>query len=181
MMRLTRFGFGATKLFVFALSAWVLGACVQTPEPINFQRISVSVGPCNGVCPEYSLSVDENGTAAFLGKRNTVIRGGRSATLSAKNFTALKAAIAAANIATLQSDYTLEANCPMKNSGQSELHWQIEVSGVSKEIRQNLGCASAPDANGASTRLPPQLDTLFKALLETTAADAWIKATTLAP
>ena len=174
MMRLTRFG--AAKLFVFALSAWVLDACVQTPEPINFQHISVTVGPCNGVCPEYSLSVDENGIVAFLGKRNTVIQGGRSANLSAKNFADLKTAIIAANIAALQSDYTLEANCPMKNKGQAELHWQIEISGVSKDIRQNLGCASAPDANGISARLPPQLDALFKVLLETTAADVWIKA-----
>ena len=168
--------FGAAKLFVAALSAWVLGACVQTPEPINFQRISVTVGPCNGVCSEYSLSVDENGIVAFMGKRNTVIQGGRSASLSAKNFADLKTAIIAANIAALQSDYTLDANCPMKNKGQSELQWQIQISGISKDIRQNLGCASAPDANGTSARLPPQLDTLFKVLLETTAADVWIKA-----
>ena len=179
MTRLTRSGFGAVKFFVFALSAWVLGACVQQPEPINFQRISVTVGPCNGVCPEYSLSVDENGTAAFLGIRNTVIQGGRSVSLSAQNFATLKAAVNAAKIATLQSDYSNDANCPMKNRGQSELHWQIEISGVSKDIRQNLGCTSAPDANGVSARLPPQLDTLFKVLLETTAADAWIKAPAL--
>lgn len=181
MTRLTRSGFGAVKLFVFALSAWVLGACVQQPEPINFQRISVTVGPCNGVCPEYSLSVDENGTAAFLGKRNTVIQGGRSVSLSAQNFAALKTAIIAANIAALQSDYTLEANCPVKSRGHAELYWQIEVSGVRKDIRQNLGCTSAPDANGVSARLPPQLDTLFKVLLETTAANAWIKAPALTP
>ena len=174
--------FGAAKLFAFVLTTcWVLGACVQVPEPINFQRISVSVGPCNGVCPEYSLSVDENGIAAFLGKRNTVIQGGRSASLSAKNFATLKTAIAAANIAALQSDYTLEANCPMKNRGQSELYWQIEVSGVRKDIRQNLGCASAPNAQGISVRMPSQLDTLFKVLLETTAADVWIKAPALTP
>ncbi len=172
----------ATKLCLFALSTWfALGACVEVPEPVNFQRLSVTVGPCNGVCPEYSLSVDDNGVVAFLGKRNVAFQGGRAATLSAKNFAVLKAAIQAANIAMLQSDYTSDANCPMKNRGQSELHWQIEVSGINKDIRQNLGCASAPDANGISVRMPPQLDTLFEVLLETTAARAWIHAPVLTP
>ena len=159
---------------VFALTCLALSACVETPEPLNFQRIGVTAGPCNGVCPEYSLSVDENGIIAFFGKRNVAIQGGRGTTLSAKNFEALKAAIRAANIATLQSDYSSSANCPILNMGQAEMHWQIEISGISKDIRQNLGCASAPDANGTSARTPPQLDLLFKVLLETSGAQAWI-------
>ena len=168
-----RRSFGAA--FFVSAACLALSACVETPAPVNFQRISVTAGPCNGVCPEYSLSVDENGIVAFMGKRNVGVKAGRAATLSAKNFEALKTAILAANIATLQSDYTGEANCPIKSMGQSELHWQIEISGIRKDIRQNLGCASAPDANGASTRVPPQLDVLFKVLLETTAADVWIR------
>ena len=95
--------------------------------------------------------------------------------MSAKQFAALKAAILAANIATLESDYTQDANCPVKSKGYSELLWRIEISGVSKDIRQNLGCASAPDANGKSALMPPQLDTLFRALLDTTGADLWIR------
>ena len=153
----------------------MLGACRDTPEPLKFQRVSVSVGPCNGVCPEYSLSVDENGIVAFFGKRNVAIQGGRAGTLSAINFESLKTAIRSANITMLQGDYTNDANCPFKSKGQSELHWQFEIAGISKDIRQNLGCASAPDANGTSTRIPPQLDALFRVLLETTAAEVWIK------
>ena len=153
----------------------ILNACSEMPAPVNFQHISVAAGPCNGVCPEYSLSVDENGIVAFVGKRNVGVRAGRGATLSAKNFETLKTAILSANIATLQSDYTSDANCPVKSMGQSELHWQIEISGIRKDIRQNLGCSSAPGANGASTRVPPQLDALFKVLLDTTSANAWIK------
>jgi|GEM_PF-4220496 len=162
------------KTCLVLIACWGLNACVEAPKPLNFQRISVTAGPCNGVCPEYSLSVDENGIVAFLGKRNVAVKAGRAATLSPKNFETLKAAILAANIATLQSDYTSDANCPVKSMGQSELHWQIEIAGISKDIRQNLGCASAPDASGASTRMPPQLDVLFKVLLETTAANLWI-------
>ena len=183
-----RCGITLAKLNRLALSAClmlsaclVLSACVETPAPINFQRISVTVGPCNGVCPEYSLSVDENGAVAFVGKRNVVVQGGRGATLSAKNFAALKAAILNANIRALQSDYTSDANCPVKNRGQAELHWQIEITGISKDIRQNLGCVSAPDANGTSARLPPQLDTLFEVLLATTASRAWITAPVSTP
>ena len=161
--------------FVASAACFALSACVETPAPVNFQRISVTAGPCNGVCPEYLLSVDENGIVAFLGKRNVGVKAGRAATLSAKNFEMLKTAILSANIATLQNDYTSDANCPVKSMGQSELQWQIEISGIRKDIRQNLGCASAPDANGTSTRMPPQLDMLFKVLLETTAADMWIK------
>ncbi len=174
--------FNAAKRYIFVLTAClvsaaclVLSACSASPEPMNFQRISVTAGPCNGVCPEYSLSVDENGIVTFLGKRHVAVQAGRAATLSAKKFETLKAAIRAANIATLQSDYTNDANCPVKSKGQSELHWQIEIAGISKDIRQNLGCSSAPDANGTSARMPQQLDALFKVLLETTAADAWIK------
>ncbi len=167
-------GFGAA--FVVLAVCFALSACVDTPEPVNFQQISVTAGPCNGVCPEYSLSVDENGIVAYLGKRNVGVKAGRAATLSAKNFETLKKAILSADIATLQNDYTSDANCPVKNIGQSELHWQIEISGIRKDIQQNLGCASAPDAGGTSTRMPPQLDALFKVLLETTAADMWIRA-----
>ena len=172
-----RHGFSLVPLKVLALGACLIfGACVEAPAPVNFQRISVTVGPCNGVCPEYSLSVDENGTVAYVGKRNVVVQGGRAATLSAKNFEALKTVIRNANVAALQSDYTTAANCPIQSMGQAELHWQFEISGISKDIRQNLGCASVPDASGKSVRVPAQLDLLFEALLETTAARAWIHA-----
>ena len=167
--------------FVFALTCLLISACAQAPEPLNFQRISLTAGPCNGVCPEYSLSVDENGIVSFFGKRHVVIQGGRGGTLSAKNFAALKSSIRAANIATLQSDYSNDANCPTLSRGQAELHWQIEVSGINKDIRQNLGCASAPAANGQSARLPSQLHELFEVLLATTGARSWIIAPTLPP
>ncbi len=160
------------------LSIVVLAGCEKAPEPLNFQRISVTAGPCNGVCPEYSLSVDENGTVGFVGKRHVVIQGGRDATLSAKNLEALKASLRTANITALQNDYTSDANCPTKTNGHAELVWQVEVSGINKTIRQNLGCASAPDASGRSTRMPPQLTVLYEVLLETTAARAWIYAAT---
>lgn len=165
-------------VFVIGL---VLNACEKAPEPLKFQKISVTAGPCNGVCPEYSLSVDENGLVGFVGKRHVVIQGGRAATLSAQNFEALKAALRAANIPALQTDYASDANCPVKSNGHAELVWQVEISGISKTIRQNLGCAGTPDANGRSERLPPQLDALYLVLLETTAARAWIYAPVSAP
>ncbi len=166
--------------YVLALTCLLISACVEAPEPFNFQRISLTVGPCNGVCPEYSLSVDENGTVAFFGKRHVVIQGGRGSTLSAKKFAELKASIRAANIAALQSDYSSSANCPTLSMGQSELHWQIEVAGISKDIRQNLGCASAPDANGKSARVPLQLHELYEVLMTTSDARSWIIAPPLA-
>jgi hypothetical protein len=167
-------GFSIARSIAVIFSALALNACEKAPEPLNFQKISVTAGPCNGVCPEYSLSVDENGAVGFIGKRHVLIQGGRATTLPAKNFAALKAALRTANIPALQTDYASDANCPVKSNGHAELIWQIEISGISKTIRQNLGCSSAPDANGRSVRLPPQLDVLFAALLDTTAASAWI-------
>ena len=169
-------GFIIMRFFALSLSVSVLSACEKVPEPLNFQRISVTAGPCNGVCPEYSLSVDENGVVGFMGKRNVVVKAGRAATLSAENFAALKAALRTANIPALQNDYTSAANCPVKSNGHSELIWQVEISGVSKTIRQNLGCASAPNANGQSVQVPTQLNGLHAVLLQTTAARAWIYA-----
>ena len=171
-----RRGFIIMRFFALSLSGVVLSACEKLPEPLNFQRISVTAGPCNGVCPEYSLSVDENGVLAFMGKRNAAVQAGRAATLSAENFEALKAALRTANIPALQNDYTSAANCPVKSNGYSELLWQVEISGVSKTIRQNLGCASAPDANGQSVQVPAQLNALYAVLMQTTAARAWIYA-----
>lgn len=165
------------RSIAIVLSGVMLSACEKVAEPLNFQRISVTAGPCNGVCPEYSLSVDENGVVGFIGKRNVVIQAGRAATLSAENFAALKTALRSANIPALQNDYSSAVNCPVKSNGHAELLWQVEISGVSKTIRQNLGCASAPDANGQSARVPPQLDALYAVLLQTTAARAWIYAT----
>ena len=171
-----RRGFILVRYIAIVLSGLLLIACEKVAEPLNFQRISVTAGPCNGVCPEYSLSVDANGVVGFIGKRNVVIQAGRAETLSAEKFEALKAALRSANIPALQNDYNSAATCPVKSNGHSELFWQVEISGVSKTIRQNLGCASAPDANGQSARVPPQLDALYAVLLQTTAARAWIYA-----
>ncbi len=157
-----------------ATVAFSFSACEPAPIPLKFQLISVSTGPCNGVCPEFSLSVDENGTVAYTGRRNTLILGGRSGTLEPSAFAALKDALRAANVAALQTDYTIAAQCPTQSHGQAELAWHIEVSGLIKDIRQNLGCASAPDANGQTKALPPELNALFLSMLDLSAARAWI-------
>jgi hypothetical protein len=149
-------------------------ACEPAPVPLNFQLVRVNTGPCNGVCPEFSLSVDENGIVAFNGKRNVLIQGSRTGTLTPAAFQALKDALRVADIASLQTDYTTPAQCPTQSHGQAELTWHIEVSGQVKDIRQNLGCASAPDANGQTKALPAQLNALFLAMLDLSEARLWI-------
>ena len=140
---------------------------------MNFQRLQLSAGPCNGVCPEFSLSIDANGIVVFQGKRNTALVGSQGAELSSERFQRLKDVLVQATSAALAEQYSAQ-NCPVFNRDRAELLWEIEMRGRKQSIRQNLGCASAADANGVQQPYPAELHNLYREVIELTEARRWI-------
>jgi hypothetical protein len=181
-----------TRSAVAASLALALLACAPPSPPApRFQRISLSVGPCNGVCPEFELSVDENALMRFNGRRNTAVLGSRAETLSEAKFAALKRALQNATFDTLKADYTNEPTCPVLSKGQSERVWLVEWNATpeakpeqqtpaknptSATVRHNAGCLAAPDAKGNYLAHPAALNTLYLSVLEITGVAPWISA-----
>jgi hypothetical protein len=161
-------------LKLIALGALVVfSACTEPTPPLNFQRLALSVGSCNGVCPEFSLSVDENGTVLFEPKRHTAVAGAQRAELAPAQFQALKEALIQATATPLLDQYDV-SNCPDFARDRAELTWQIALRGKQQTIRQSLGCMSAPVAGERQTFYPPQLDTLYRRMIELTSASQWL-------
>jgi hypothetical protein len=163
----------ALKLVIALISfAWI-SACTEPVPPLNFQHLALSVGPCNGVCPEFSLSVDENGSVLFEPKRHTAVASAQRADLAPAQFQALKDALVQATATPLLDHYDA-SNCPDFARDRAELIWQIELRGKQHSIRQNLGCMGAPIAGERQMFYPPQLDTLYRRTIELTGASQWL-------
>lgn len=73
------FGFtliGSTALFLAA------GCAAQAAEVPSDFRLEYSRGPCEGFCPEYSVTVDAAGRVKWLGKSSVKHKGPATKTLS---------------------------------------------------------------------------------------------------
>jgi Domain of unknown function (DUF6438) len=161
------------KFAVAMIACACFGACSAPEAPLNFQRLALSVGPCNGVCPEFSLSVDENGSVLFEPKRHTAVASAQRAELAPAQFQALKDALIQATATPLLDHYDA-SNCPDFARDRAELTWQMELRGKQQSIRQNLGCMSALIAGERQTFYPPQLDSLYRRMIELTGATQWL-------
>jgi hypothetical protein len=165
----------AVKLVIAMMLLAFISACTEPTPPLNFQRLAITVGPCNGACAEFSLSVDENGSVLFEPKRHTAVASAQRAELAPAQFQALKEALVLAT-ATPLLDYYDVSNCPDYARGRAELNWQFELRGKQQSIRQSLGCMSAPNAGERQTFYPLQLDSLYRRMIELTGASQWLVA-----
>ena len=77
------------------LAAFALAGCATLPADGNAPRIiSYETGPCFGACPIYRVTVNEDGTGLFEGRRFTAVSGARRFTVTRAQFRAFAAQLA---------------------------------------------------------------------------------------
>ncbi len=130
-------------------------APVATPPAMS--TIAVSVGPCFGFCPVYSVTVTSGGTITFDGERHTTVLGRKQREGGAVSYQRLSAALAPYRPA---SGSTTQTACDQKISDQA--HYTIlwtAPDGTVTTLQHDKGCRSATNdgLNAALQALPGQL------------------------
>lgn len=140
-----------------------LGACAApgtppaTGTPPAAETIAVSVGPCFGFCPVYSVAVSPAGTVTFTGERHTAALGVKTREAGPASYRALAAALAAYRPAT---GTTADTQCDTRISDQSHtrITWTAPDAGVTT-LQHDKGCRSAANdrLNALLQDLPARL------------------------
>jgi hypothetical protein len=155
------------------LALVALGACasVQTPPgappaPPSAETIAVSVGPCFGFCPVYTVSVTPNGGVRFTGERHTAVLGERERVVSPALYRSLAADLAAFRPA---SGTTAQVPCDAQISDTSSYTVTWTNPTGSTTTAQHQG--HCPSGTGQA------LDALLRDLPERLGIAAWAKQT----
>ncbi|MBC7166404.1 DUF6438 domain-containing protein [Phenylobacterium sp.] len=124
-----------------------LSACVAMPEPrapAAGETISLSVGPCFGFCPVYSVEVTPGGHVVFEGERHTGVEGRREAQAPDGGYAAVARALAPYRPATGASEQT---TCERQATDMS--HYTVvwtAADGTKTTLNHDGGCMSAKNA-----------------------------------
>ena len=140
-----------------------LGACAATSTPPETasqpaaETIAVSVGPCFGFCPVYTVAVSPAGAVTFTGERHTAELGEKTREAGPADYSALATALAAYRPAT---GTTAETKCDTRISDQS--HTRITWTAPDKTVttlEHDKGCRSATNErlNALLQELPTRL------------------------
>ncbi|WP_293423154.1 DUF6438 domain-containing protein [Phenylobacterium sp.] len=123
-----------------------LAACA-TPAPgapPAAETLAISVGPCFGFCPVYSVEVKAGGQVVFVGERHTTVEGRREAQAPAGGYEAVARALAPFRPATGASEQT---TCERQATDMS--HYTVVWSaadGTQTRLNHDGGCMSAKNA-----------------------------------
>lgn len=136
-------------LRAFAAAALLAGltACAATPgpgAPAAGETIRISVGPCFGFCPVYSLEATPAGQVVFVGERHTGVEGRREAQAPAGGYSAVARALAPFRPATGASEQT---SCERQATDMS--HYTVvwtAPDGTQTTLNHDGGCMSAKNA-----------------------------------
>ena len=149
--------------FALASALLSLGACAATGTPPETagqpaaETITVSVGPCFGFCPVYTVSVSPAGMVTFNGERHTTELGEKTRDAGPAEYRALATALAAYRPAT---GTTGESQCDTRISDQS--HTRITWTAPDRTVttlEHDKGCRSAANdrLNALLQDLPTRL------------------------
>ncbi len=136
-------------LRAFAATALLAGlaACAATPGPgvpPVAETIAISVGPCFGFCPVYSLEAAPGGQVVFVGERHTAVEGRRETQAPAGGYAATARALAPFRPATGTSEQTA---CERQATDMS--HYTVvwtAADGTQTTLNHDGGCMSARNA-----------------------------------
>ena len=144
---------------LLALAGCDMGArprAAATPAPA-MATIAVSVGPCFGFCPVYSVAVTPGGTITFNGERHTAVLGQKLREGGPAAYRALSAALAPYRPAT---GTVAETPCDQTVSDQARYHitWTAP-DGTVTALDHDRGCRTAAGQalNAALLAMPDQL------------------------
>lgn len=129
-------------------SALLLGlaACATAPtgEAPGGETIRLSVGPCFGFCPVYSVQVAPDGAVRFEGERHTTVQGLKEKTVSPGAYQAVARSLASWRPATGTS---AETECEQRASDLPSytVVW-TSPAGAATTLRHDGGCMSPRNA-----------------------------------
>ncbi|WP_241127018.1 DUF6438 domain-containing protein [Novosphingobium terrae] len=127
------------------------------PPPPAEAAITISVGPCFGFCPVYSVMVSSSGTISFEGERHTAALGKHQREGGAASYSALAAALAPFR----PSQGTVaRTTCEQQITDQPhyDISWTANDGTVTK-LQHDRGCRSPKNdtLNAVLQDLPDQL------------------------
>lgn len=146
---------------------WPSGSQVSSILPVSQKEISVSVGPCFGFCPVYSVSVKSDATVAFEGKRHTALLGQRNLIGSPAAYAKLEAELAPFRPANGRTERT---RCDVEASDMSnfQIVW-TDPDGSKTVLDHSLGCRSATN---------DRLNAVLRQAPNTLSISSWIRQVT---
>lgn len=124
-----------------------LTACAATPgpdAPPAGETIAMSVGPCFGFCPVYSVEAKPGGQVVFVGERHTAVEGRRETRAPAGGYAAVARSLAPYRPATGTSAQT---SCDRQATDMSRytVVWTA-ADGTQTTLNHDGGCMSAQNA-----------------------------------
>lgn len=152
----------AVSACVFALG---LCACVQAGDvgAPQTERISFSVEPCFGFCPDFSLSVDADGRGTYEGENFVAARGSHSFSASPAEFAAFRDRLAPFRpVDNVEYGYDNCDAAVMSDMPSVNVTWH-ESDGSSTTLNWYMGCRQS----GLSDRR----DEIYRAWEELPVAD----------
>jgi hypothetical protein len=151
-----------------ALAGCAALGTLPAPEPApRGETVRVSVGPCFGFCPVYTLGLTPNGEVLFRGERHTAVLGARTRRVSAAD---ARAAAAALRPFRPADGTTAALPCKQLVSDQSRrtITW-TDAQGRATTLEHDRGCRSAE---------AQALDAVLDALPARLGADGWARQVT---
>jgi hypothetical protein len=97
------------RFLILALGALLFAACAPMPpaEPTvgEATTITLSRSVCFGFCPDYAVSIDQDGVVAYEGRRFVNVAGAQRAHIPVSDVQALLARFDAVNFMSLRDQY----------------------------------------------------------------------------
>lgn len=116
--------------------------------------VSLERQACFGRCPVYVVRIDRGGRVEFEGRANVRQQGTATGQVSREAFARLEAAILAAGVQSLASNYTMDARaCGTYAADLPTVIMGVTIDGRTRTIRQDYGCSGAPRTLRALHRL----------------------------
>ena len=148
-------------IIVLAIS---LAGCArsQTPQPSDIKDVVITLERtvCFGACPDYTLTIQGDGTVTYEGRQFVRIEGTRTATISEAKISQLLSEFEKVDYFSLNNSYEKLEATDMPSAITS-----LTINGKTKTVRHYHGDFSAPEK---LTELENKIDEIVN-------SDQWIK------
>lgn len=159
--------------FLMAATASLVSCAAQHARPDSqapsnrLASIRVSVGPCFGFCPVYSVSIGPDSEVTFSGERNTTVLGDRQRRADPKLFAHVAASLEPFRPAEAASG-RVACDAAISDTSTYTITW-IAADGRRTVATHQSGCTGGPGK---------ELDQILRALPRELGVDDWARQVT---
>lgn len=134
--------------------------------------LSLERGACMGRCPEYSVSLFDDGSVQFAGRRNVAVIGDRQGRVSASAVRKLHHSLLKAGFGTADAAYGVRnPACGQYIADTPPSRLSAQVDGQLRTVTHEAGCTGAP---AYLRRFGDQIDSLAR-------TSQWVRASERTP